>query len=57
MSYKIKSGYNTVHQKEFYWEDTQKHFRIAVVKGTETLLTDDDLKEYLQERIEEYLHA
>ena len=57
MKYTIKTGYNTIHQKEFYWEDPKTGYRISVVKFQDCLLSDEDLKQTLLEKIEEYLHA
>ena len=54
MNYNIKSGRNTIHEKEFYWEDPKTGYRIAIARGKESLLNDEELKEILLERIEEY---
>ena len=51
--YEIKKSFNTIHQKMFYW-DSPTGYRVAIVKGPNCYLTDEELKEVLLERIEEY---
>lgn len=53
----ILKGTNTIHEKMFYWDDPKTGYRISVVKGPDSLLTDQDLKDILLEQIHEYKNA
>lgn len=52
----IKRNGPTIHSKSIYWED-KNGYRIAVVRGTNSYLSDSDLIEILNEQVEEYLNA
>lgn len=52
--YQFKLSYNTIHEKSFSWKDENTGYIIAVVKGKNSLFSDEELKDLLLREVEKY---
>lgn len=53
---KIKESTNTIYSRVFYWV-SENGYIISVVRSTNSLISDSELKEILLERVNDYLNA